>query len=54
MVFESECSYGVGVFEVRLLKISSLKLSHLPVCSGFQDLSYFSMLRYSLMIGRNR
>ncbi len=49
MVLESECFHGVGAFEVHLLKVSALKLSHPSVCSVFQNFSRFSLLRHSLL-----
>jgi hypothetical protein len=48
MVLESECFHGVGAFEVHLLKVPALKLSHPSVCSVFQNFSRFSLLRHSL------
>jgi len=52
MVLGSECFHGVGAFEVHLLKVSALKLSHPSVCSVFQNISRFSLLRHSLLRGR--
>jgi hypothetical protein len=54
MVLESECFHGVGAFEVHLLKVSALKLSHPSVCSVFQNFSRFSLLRPSLFGKRGK
>ena len=51
MVLESECFHSVGAFEVYLLKVSALKLSHPSVCSVFQNFSRFFLLRHSLLMG---
>jgi hypothetical protein len=48
MVLESGCFHGIGAFEVHLLKVSALKLSHPSVCSVFQNFSRFSLLQRSL------
>jgi hypothetical protein len=37
MVFEMKCFHGVGAFEVYLLKVSALKLSHPSACPVFKD-----------------
>jgi hypothetical protein len=42
MVLEVKCFHGVGAFEVHLLKVSALKLSHPSACPVFQDFSLFS------------
>jgi hypothetical protein len=49
MVLEARYFHGVGVFEVHLLKVSALKLSHPSACPVFKDFSYFSLLRHSLL-----
>jgi hypothetical protein len=54
IVLESEYFHGVGAFEVHLLKVSALKLSHPSVCSVFQNFSRFSILRHSLLGERDR
>jgi len=41
MVLEAQCFQGVGAFEVHLLKVSALKLSHPSACSVFQNFSHF-------------
>jgi hypothetical protein len=48
MVLEVKCFHGVGAFEVYLLKVSALKLSHPSACPVFKDFSLFSQLRHSL------
>jgi hypothetical protein len=45
MVLEAKYFHGVGTFEVYLLKVSALKLSHPSACPVFKDFSYFSLLR---------
>jgi hypothetical protein len=48
MVLEAKYFYGVGAYEVYLLKVSALKLSHPSACPVFQDFSRFYLLRHSL------
>jgi hypothetical protein len=47
MVLEVKCFHGVEAFEVYLLKVSALKLSHPSAYPVFQDFSRFSILRHS-------
>jgi hypothetical protein len=54
MVLEAQSFQGVGTFEVHLLKVPALKLSHPSACSVLQNFSHFSLLRYSLQGGRVR
>jgi len=52
MVLEVKCFLDVGAFEVHLLKVSALKLSHQSACPVFQNCSLISILRHSLGGGR--
>jgi hypothetical protein len=45
MVLEQQCYKDIGAFEVHLLMVSALKLSHPSACSFFQNFSHFSLLR---------
>jgi hypothetical protein len=42
MVIEAKYCHGVGAFEVYLLKVSALKLSHPSARPFFHDFSRFS------------
>jgi hypothetical protein len=48
MVLEAKYFRDVGAFEVHLLKVPALKLSHPSACPVFKDFSRFSRLRHSL------
>jgi hypothetical protein len=37
MMLKSKYFHGVGTFEVHLLKVSALKLSHPSACPVFKD-----------------
>jgi hypothetical protein len=54
MVLETKCFYGVEAFEVYLLKVTALKLSHPSACPVFKEFSLFSQLRHSLLGERGR
>jgi hypothetical protein len=41
MVLEAQCLQGVGAFEVHLLKVFALKLSHPSACSVFRTSATF-------------
>jgi hypothetical protein len=47
-MLEVKCFHGIGAFEVHLLKVTALKLSHPSACPVFKDFSLFSRLRHSL------
>ncbi len=47
MVLEMKCFHRVEAFEVNLLKVTALKLSHPSACPVFNDFSLFSELRHN-------
>jgi len=49
MMLEVECFHGIRAFDVYLLKVTALKLSHPSACPVFKDFSLFSQLRRSLL-----
>ena len=49
MMLEVECFHGIGAFDVYLLKVTALKLSHPSACPFFKKFSLFSQLRHSLV-----
>jgi len=49
MVLGMKCFHGLGAFEVNLLKVTALKLSHPSACPFFKKFSLFSQLRHSLV-----
>jgi hypothetical protein len=42
MMLEAKCFHRIGAFEVYLLKVTALKLSHPSACPVFKDFSLFS------------
>jgi hypothetical protein len=52
-VLEAKYLHVIGAFDVCLIKVSALKLSHPSTYPVFQDFSRFSLLRHSLLKGRD-